>query len=300
MKKGNIRGKTMSLPDERKLGYLIIGEGHPVFWFHGLPGSRISVLNLSKISGPLKLIGVDRPGFGWSSFTAQRRMSDFAQDVNFLADQLKIDKFAVVGWSGGSHYAITCAAVLPERITKVVVISGLSLPLNTSEMNSMNKMMYDQGTRSFIGSIIQRQVRGRFFQFLSEPRKFARTSAGKYFIQQYAEADHNFWLRKDNFWSRIREVYAQSLVEAYNQGDDSIKAMIQEIKLMKKGWDVDLSQIPKGSVYIWHGEDDRNIPVYNAHKNAKEIPGAHLEIFEEAGHMFLFENLKKLSELLKS
>lgn len=300
MKKGNIRGEAITLPNERKLGYLIIGEGQPVFWFHGLPGSRISVLNLSKISGPLKLIGVDRPGFGLSTFTTQRRMSDFAQDVSFLADQLKIDKFSVVGWSGGGHYAITCAALLPERITKAVVISGLSLPLNTSEMNSMNKMMYDQGTRSFIGSMIQRQVRGRFFQFLSEPRKFARTSAGKYFLQQYAEVDHNFWLSKENFWSRLREVYGQSLVEAYGQGDDSIKAMIQEIKLMKKGWDVDLSQIRTGIVHIWHGTSDKNIPVYNAHKNAKEIPSAHLEIFEEAGHMFLFENLKKLSELLKS
>jgi pimeloyl-ACP methyl ester carboxylesterase len=300
MKKGNIRGEAITLPDERKLGYLLIGEGHPVFWFHGLPGSRISVLNLSKISGPLKLIGVDRPGFGLSTFTPQRRMSDFAQDVTFLADQLKIDKFAVVGWSGGGHYAITLAALLPERVTKAVVISGLSLPLNTSEMNSMNKMMYDQGTRSFVGNIIQRQVRGRFFQFLSEPRKFARTSAGKYFLQQYAEVDHNFWLSKENFWSRLREVYSQSLIEAYGQGDDSIKAMIQEINLMKNGWDVDLSQIRTDIVHIWHGTADRNIPVYNAHKNSKEIPSAHLEIFEEAGHMFLFENLKKLSELLKS
>ena len=300
MKKGNVRGEIITLPDKRKLGYLIIGEGHPVFWFHGLPGSRISVLNLSKISGPLKLIGVDRPGFGLSNFTAKRRMSDFAQDVCYLADQLKIDKFAVVGWSGGGHYAITCAALLPERVTKAIVISGLSLPLNTSEMNSMNKMMFDQGTRSFFGSIIQRQVRGRFFQFLSEPRKLRRTSAGKYFLQQYAEVDHNFWLSKENFWSRLREVYGQSLVEAYGQGEDSIKAMIQEIKLMKEGWDVDLSLIPSGTVYIWHGTADLNIPVYNAHKNAKEIPSAHLEIFEEAGHMFLFENLKKLSELLKS
>jgi len=197
MKKGEKRGKTISLPDERKLGYLIIGEGRPVFWFHGLPDSRISVLNLSKISGPLKIIGVDRPGFGLSSFTTQRRISDFAEDISFLADQLKIDKFALVGWSGGGHYAITCAALLAERVTKVVVISGLSLPLDTSEMNSMNKMIYDNGTKPIIGSTIQKQARGRFFQFLSDPRKFARTNAGKYFLQQYPEVDHNFWISKD-------------------------------------------------------------------------------------------------------
>lgn len=300
MKKGKRQGNTISLPDERQLGYLTIGEGNPVFWFHGLPDSRINILNVSKISGPLKIIGVDRPGFGLSTFTAQRQISDFAQDVSFLADHLNIDKFALVGWSGGSHYAITCAALLAERVTKVVVISGLSLPLDTSGMNSMNKMIYDHGIKPIIGSTIQKQARGRFFQFLSDPHKFAKSSAGKYFLQQYPKVDHDFWVSKENFWSRIRDVYGQSLVEAYGQGDDSIKAMIQEIKLMKKGWDVDLSQIPPGIVHIWHGKADKNIPVFNAHKNAKVIPGAHLEIFEDAGHMFLYENLKKLSELLKS
>jgi len=163
----------------------------------------------------------------------------------------------------------------------------------------MNKMIFENGIKPIIGSMIQKQARGRFFQVLSDPRKFARTSAGKYFLQQYPEVDHNFWISKENFWSRIRDVYVQSLVEAYGQGDDSIKAMIQEIKLMKKGWDVDLSQIPAGIVHIWHGKVDRNVPLFHAYNNAKAIPGANLEIFEDSGHMFLFENLKKLSDLLK-
>lgn len=34
------QGETITLPDGRNLGYLIVGEGKPVFYFHGFPGSR--------------------------------------------------------------------------------------------------------------------------------------------------------------------------------------------------------------------------------------------------------------------
>jgi len=76
--------------------------------------------------------------------------------------------------------------------------------------------------------------------------------------------------------------------------------MIQEVKLMKKGWEVDLSQIPSGLVYVWHGTADKTAPVSNAYKNAKAIPGAHLEIFEGEGHTLFFDNLEKLGEIFSS
>jgi pimeloyl-ACP methyl ester carboxylesterase len=76
--------------------------------------------------------------------------------------------------------------------------------------------------------------------------------------------------------------------------------MVQEIKLMKNGWEVDLSQISPGVVYIWHGTTDTNVPVSNAYKNAKAIPGAHLEIFEGAGHTISLFNMEKLFEILGS
>jgi len=96
-------GKTLSLPDGRNLSYFIVGEGKPVFYFHGLPTSRLDMLFLlKKISSThLQMIGVDRPGFGLSTFAPNRRVSDFAADIGFLANHLGIDKFALLGVSGG-------------------------------------------------------------------------------------------------------------------------------------------------------------------------------------------------------
>jgi pimeloyl-ACP methyl ester carboxylesterase len=61
---------------------------------------------------------------------------------------------------------------------------------------------------------------------------------------------------------------------------------------------VDLSKIPSGVVDIWHGADDRSIPVSNAYRNAKVIPKAGLEIFEGKGHGLLLDTLEKLGEIL--
>lgn len=289
-------GETVSLPDGRNLGYLIVGEGKPVFYFHGLPGSRLDVLLQKGMSSMhLQMIGVDRPGFGLSTFAPNRRVSDFAADIGFLANHLGIDKFALLGISGGAHYVITCAALLAEHVTRAVVISGASLPLDTSEMSSMNKLFFTMGTMPIVGAWLQKKQRDRIFKISKDPNAYMESKQVRKMLENVPKDEAKLFLD-----SEFRNVLFRSSVEAYRQGSDSIKAVIQEVKLMKRGWEVDLSQIPSGLVHIWHGTADKTAPVSNAYKNARAIPGAHLEILEGEGHTLFFDNLEKLSEILSS
>jgi len=289
-------GETVSLPDGRNLGYLVVGEGKPVFYFHGLPGSRLDVL-FQKGTGSkhLQMIGVDRPGFGLSTFAPNRRVSDFAADISFLANHLGIDKFALLGFSGGAHYVITCAALLAEFVTRAVVISGASLPLDTSEMSRMNKLFFTLGTMPIVGTWLQKKQRGRISKMAKDPDAYMESKQVRKMLENVPKDEAKLFLD-----SGFRNVLFRSSVEAYRQGSDSIRAMIQEVKLMKRGWEVDLSQIPSGLVHIWHGTADKTAPVSNAYKNAEAIPGAHLEIFEGEGHTLFFDNLEKLGEILSS
>lgn len=291
-------GETISLPDGRQLGYLIVGKGKPVFFFHAHPGSRLEVLLLKGVatSKHLQIVAVDRPGFGLSTFALKRRICDFASHVSFLADHLEIDKFTLVGLSGGGHYVITCAALLAERVTRAMVISGLSLPLDTSGMPRMNKMFWTLGTKPIIGTWIQKKARNMSFEMAKDPDAFMKSKAGRNFLETLPEDDAKFYTSS----SDSRDVLLRSMVEAYRQGSNSIRAMIQEMKLIKKGWDVDLSEIPYGLVHVWHGTADKNVPVRNAYKNVEAISGVHLEIFENAGHLLVLRNLEKLGEILSS
>jgi len=98
-----------------------------VFYFHGFPGSGVEARwgQGAAMSSGVRLIGLDRPGFGCSSFAPHRTILGLADDVVALADALDISHFSVLGMSGGAPYALACAARLPERILSTMILSGL-------------------------------------------------------------------------------------------------------------------------------------------------------------------------------
>ena len=109
---------VMDLPDGRELAWLELGcpSGPPVFVFHGTPGSRLQVsFDEEPITASgVRFIAPDRPGYGHSSFHRGRRLADWASDVSRLADHLQIDRFSVVGISGGGPHAAVCSTVSPR------------------------------------------------------------------------------------------------------------------------------------------------------------------------------------------
>lgn len=294
-KESKEEGQTITLPDGRKLGYLSVGEGRPVFWFPGFPNSRLSALALSQIAAAkhLWIIGVDRPGFGLSTYAPKRAIRDFAADVSCLADHLDVAGFALVGYSTGGHYAVSCTALLPKRIKRTVVISGFTLPPDTSGMFPTVKGLYRFGTMPIVAARIQKRIRSMWLEADKDPDWFSQSKAGSNLLKSLPEADQKFMISAAH-----RPEGFRADVEAYRQGPDSIRAAIQQLKLQKRGWDVDLSQIPSGLVHLWHGTADVWAPVSNAYKNAKIIPGAHLKIFENEGHALLWDHLEEIGELL--
>ena len=99
--------KTTRLKDGRLLGYAEYGtpEGKPVFYFHGFPGSRLDWMLFDPDDTATKLnariISIDRPGMGLSDFKRGREILDWPDDVIEMADTLQVDRFAVLGISGG-------------------------------------------------------------------------------------------------------------------------------------------------------------------------------------------------------
>ncbi len=103
-------------------------SGRPVFLLHGTPGSRLSVHleeeQLQELS--VRLITYDRPGYGGSDPYIDRPVAQAADDVLAIANALGLDRFAVLGRSGGGPHALACAALLPGRVTRVACLVGLA------------------------------------------------------------------------------------------------------------------------------------------------------------------------------
>ena len=115
------------LPNGLKLGYSEFGDtfGKPILLFHGQPGNRLFRHHNDAIAKRLgvRMISIDRPGYGLSDFQPQRTIIDWPNDVVCLCEQLGIDKFAVLGFSAGGPYAAACGVMVPERLTCIGMVS---------------------------------------------------------------------------------------------------------------------------------------------------------------------------------
>jgi pimeloyl-ACP methyl ester carboxylesterase len=90
------------------------------------------------------------------------------------------------------------------------------------------------------------------------------------------------------------------MAEAFRQGEQGVKAVFEEHKLFTKTWDLPLSRIPPGKVFVWQGAEDKTCRVENAFRIARDVPGARFEVFEGEGHCVMFDCLENLGQTLRS
>jgi len=156
------------LGDGRRVGVAVFGarEGFPVIGLHGMPGSRLMYATVAQAAARrgIRLIAVDRPGYGRSGRRAGGTLLGYAGDVAGIAEILGLERFAVLGTSGGGSYALACAARLGSRLTRVGVVSGIG-PLRTpgslSGMAPVNRWVFRLARVSpaLVGVVLPRLVR---------------------------------------------------------------------------------------------------------------------------------------------
>ena len=84
-----LSSSSMRLLDGRTLSYAEYGVpgGKPVFYFHGLAGSRLepAMLDADDLEGAgIRLIACDRPGMGASDFQSGRGFHHTPADFHFV------------------------------------------------------------------------------------------------------------------------------------------------------------------------------------------------------------------------
>jgi pimeloyl-ACP methyl ester carboxylesterase len=115
----------LTMADGRTLHVYDSGTGDvPVFWQHGTP--QLGTPPEPLLASGVRWVSHDRPGYGTSTPQPGRTVGSVAADVASVADALGIERFAVMGSSGGGPHSLACAALLPDRVVAAVSISGLA------------------------------------------------------------------------------------------------------------------------------------------------------------------------------
>ncbi|MBE3049329.1 alpha/beta hydrolase, partial [Candidatus Bathyarchaeota archaeon] len=110
--------QTFTLPSGRALGYRQVGTptGTPLLYFHGYPSSRLEVdaAHALALKHNIRLIALERPGYGISTPQPGRTILSFSDDVQAFASGMGLARFGVLGLSGGGPFAVACAYALPR------------------------------------------------------------------------------------------------------------------------------------------------------------------------------------------
>lgn len=283
------RDQTLPLRDGRKLGFAIYGDpnGRPEFFLHGLPGSRLGARIADKVAARLgiRVIALDRPGFGLSDFKPGRTIADWPDDLVQAADILGADRFAVIGLSGGSPYAAACAFSIPQRLTSVAIVSGMS-PLHTPGATAGMR----RSTRVFF-ALAHR------LPWITRPAMWwlgrqARHDAGRLIDKISARllpADKAVLARPE-----VRQNFQDDIAEAFRHGS---RGPARDLSLLARPWGFSLEEI-KMEVHIWHGEADLTVPPSMGRNLASAIPNSRARFYPGQGHTLVIERMEEIQTAL--
>ncbi len=274
--RGDLR---VELPDGTTVGYTEAGDpaGPPVAYLHGSPSSRLEVglpgfCEAAEDLG-FRVLAPDRPGIGLS--TASRySVADYPRHVRDFADAVGLGRFAVIGVSGGGKYACACAWRLPDRVTRVALVSStcsFDLPGARATWNADDRRLYR------LADWAPWLVRLVFAKVARDVRR-DRDALFPAVERTVGDADKEV-LASEGF----REALGRDASEAFRQGG---RGPAHDLTLEARPWGVPLERI-QAPIEIWHGDEDRVVSPEQSRILARALPLATEHFVPGEGHFSL-------------
>jgi pimeloyl-ACP methyl ester carboxylesterase len=279
--KNDLLSQPFRLPDGRTLTYAEYGDpnGIPVLYFHGLAGSRLEPAVLDEndlVKAGIRMIACDRPGMGGSDYQPGRGFSHWPVDIVTLTDRLGLEKFAVIGLSGGAGYVSACARLIPDRLSAAVIVSGagpMDSPEARASLPTANRLMWGIAGRSVA-------LMGLFL-YVTKSMQGDPAKIREQMMRSMPPAEKAFFEKPGRL-----EAFLASGLESMRHG---VRGVAWDTHLYSCPWDFRMEEICF-PVRLLHGEADLNVPAAVARKVASSIPGCQATFYPGEGHITLLAN----------
>ncbi len=271
---------SMLLADGRTLAFTDAGApgGLPILYFHGAPGSRLDAawMEDALTAADVRVVSADRPGYGGSSASPRRSMSDWPRDMAALADHLGFDRFAVMGLSSGGPYVAACAALLGDRVVAAASVAGVT------DMGW--SAAYDEFPDDDEKTIMRIGDEDKALAWCVD---HYGADGARFFDGEMDLSPPDTALFTDEaFMAAIMPTFA----EAFRPG---VAGFAQDITVQGRPWPFDVANITC-EMRVYHGEQDTLCPVSHGRHTAEMIEGSTLTIFPEHGHLSMITEMPRV------
>lgn len=268
-----------TLPGGQKICFAEYGDpdGQALYYFHGWPSSRLQgkLLHEIGLEHGLRIIAPDRPGIGKSSPQPKRRLRDWPPLLAELADTLGHERFLVMGVSGGGPYALAAAHGLPERVIASSVVCGAP-PLN--EFPDKSALLFPYRLLLKLRPIAPAVM----LPLLPISRFIASQNPNdaplRWCFKWVSPCDREAINKHDDL-----QVIMGSFREGVIQGGTQV---VHDADVYTSDWEINFEDITV-PVDMWHGVEDRNLPLTMVCQIADRIPNATTHWLKNEGHYSL-------------
>jgi pimeloyl-ACP methyl ester carboxylesterase len=285
----------IEFPDGRRFGLATYGAegGLPILALHGAPASRIM---FDVADEPAKRLGLtlycpERPGYGATPNGGEPTLATRVMDLAAIVDKLSLDRFAVVGVSGGGPYAVALSALLQDRVAGLGLVSPVgpiaqfasahksgAVDDRYGELSHGHRMYFLELPKHRRLAAIQAEIGAHVFKVAPQPftKVFART---------LTESDTQI-LSKPH----VQQSLVSMTLEALRQGP---AGGLADLKIYSKPWQVDFDSITAPAI-LWQGTRDRIVPAAVSMWLSELIPNCRLERLEGSGHFWIYDHVAEV------
>jgi pimeloyl-ACP methyl ester carboxylesterase len=291
--------QPVRLPDGRRLAFAEYGppDGAPCLVLSGMPGSRLAPAwafpaHLLADRG-VRLLGVDRPGYGRSDPNPHTTALGVAEDLGVLWEVIGLDRVAVLGISVGAPFAMACAVHWPQRVGSLL----LSSPMGPWELSETRAGMSRRNRRYFTlarrAPALSRAAcwlwaRTALAGLRSDrDRLVRRLSKGlpppdREVLAEVA-ADAGRWA-----------CFVEDTAEAFRQGGAGVRA---DLAVASRPWGFQLREISVPT-WLWHGAADEDVPIAAAQRMAQMLPTCQAT-FTDEGHLMGLRHASEAADAIR-
>ena len=277
-------GETHELrtTDGRVVAYCEWGDpaGGPVVFHHGTPSSRLERHPDDAILSELgiRLLTLDRPGYGGSDARPGRKVVDVADDVRALADELGLARFGVCGASGGGPHALATAARLSGRVTRAAVLVGAA-PADDPELD-FTAGMTELNVREFGAAMESPEALAALLEPSAAAMQADPAKLVEELLAELPPPDVAVVSRP-----AVRPMLEEAFRAAARQG---ARGWIDDDLAFTAPWGFSLADV-EVDVRLWQGELDVLVPRSHGEYLTRKLPRATFDLVPDAGH-FLYDH----------